>query len=84
MQSKSTKRYYSPQFSQLAAVSVRRLAWAMGKPMPKAIDIMVKLLPNIVNPSKVCQLCKDKQACNACTFSKQPNPKEFVILEAVL
>jgi len=26
------KRYYSPQFSQLAAVSVRRLAWALDKP----------------------------------------------------
>jgi hypothetical protein len=84
MQTTNNKRFYSPQFSQLAAVSVRRLAWAMGKPMPAAVDIMVKLLPSIVNPSKVCLLCKDKAKCQACTFSKQSDPQEFAVLEAVI
>ena len=84
MQPTNQKRFYSPQFSQLAAVSVRRLAWAMNKPMPATVDIMVKLLPSIVNPSKVCLLCKDKQACNVCTFSKQLNPEELAVLEAVI
>jgi hypothetical protein len=52
----------------------------MGKPMPAAVDIMVKLLPSIVNPSKVCLLCKDKEKCHACTFSQQPDPQEFAVL----
>jgi hypothetical protein len=84
MQPITSKRFYSPQFSQLAAVSVRRLAWAVGKPMPAAVDIMVKLMPSIVNPSKVCLLCKDKHACHACIFSKQLDPEELIILEAVI
>jgi hypothetical protein len=84
MQPTTTKRFYSPQFSQLAAVSVRRLAWAMGKPMPAAVDIMVKLMPSIVSSSKVCLLCKDKQACHTCIFSKQFNPEELTILETVI
>jgi hypothetical protein len=84
MQPKNNKRFYTPQFSEQVTVTVRRLACAMGKPMPAAVDIMVKLLPSIVSPSKVCQLCKDKQACHACTFSKQPDPQEFSVLEAVL
>jgi hypothetical protein len=29
---------YTPQFSALSAVSVRRLAWALGLSMPKAVD----------------------------------------------
>ena len=57
------KRFYSPQFSELAAVSVRRLAWAIGVPMPDAVDFMVKLIPSIVEPTKVCFACQDKARC---------------------
>jgi len=85
MQTTNQKRFYSPQFSQLSAVSVRRLAWAMGTPMPATVDIMVKLMPSIINPSKVCLSCKDNQKCQFCIFSKQFNPEELItVLEAVV
>jgi recombinational DNA repair protein RecR len=85
---------YSPQFSELASVSVRRLAWALGVSMPAAVNLMVKLMPSIVDPSKVCQPCKDKTKCQCCIFTKQfPRqeqeikshftPKEQNALEAV-
>ena len=84
MQPNPSKRFYSPQFSQLAAVSVRRLAWAVKKPMPAAVDIMVKLMPSILSPSKICLSCKDKAACQVCIFSKQLDPQELAALvEAV-
>jgi hypothetical protein len=53
MSTVTKKRYYSPPFSALAAVSVLRLAWSMGKPMPAAVDLMVRLLPSVLDPSKV-------------------------------
>ena len=59
---------YAPNFSQLAAVSVRRLAWAMGANMGQAVDIMVKALPAFVKAEKVCACCKDKTKCSACAF----------------
>ena len=68
MQSTTNKRYSSPQFSALAGVSVRRLAWAMGVSMPAAVNIMVRLMPLVINGSKVCQGCKDKTKCQYCTF----------------
>ena len=68
MQPTNNKRFYSPRFSELAAVSVRRLAWAIGKPMPKAVDHMVTLLPSLVDPSKVCLACKDTTKCQNCVF----------------
>ena len=81
MNSTNQKRYYSPQFSQLAAVSVRRLAWALGKPMPKAVDHMVRLLPSIVDPSKVCLSCKDTSRCAFCAFSAHSaNPAAVAVL----
>jgi len=76
MKSTTSKRYYSPQFSQLAAVSVRRLAWAIGKPMPEAVDLMIKLLPSVIEPGKVCLACRDQLACPACAFHNVPATSE--------
>ena len=70
------KQFYIPQFPSLASISVRRLAWAMGINMPKAIDIIVSLLPSIVDQKKVCKLCRDKSKCDYCTFSALPPQQE--------
>ena len=84
MQSTTTKRFYSPQFSELAAVSVRRLAWALGVPMPAAVDTMVKLIPSLLDPSKVCLACRDNTKCQGCTFRTQLTPQEQAALLAAL
>jgi len=65
---------YSPDFSELAAVAVRRLAWAMGVKMGKAVDAMVLLLPSRINTEKVCAACKDKSKCSACIFKAGATP----------
>ena len=59
---------YSPNFSELAAVSVRRLAWAMGANMGQAVDAMVLLLPGHINQEKICTACKDSTKCVSCIF----------------
>jgi hypothetical protein len=61
---------YSPQFSELAAVTVRRLAWALQVSMPKAVDSAVSALPSLFPPSLVCPLCKDATKCSLCAFSQ--------------
>jgi hypothetical protein len=66
------KRYYSPRFSALSAVSVRRLAWALGLSMPTAVDQVVSLLPSLFSPGVVCLACKDNTNCKTCAFSQQP------------
>jgi hypothetical protein len=59
---------YSPNFSELAVVSVRRLAWAMGASMGQAVDVMAKSLPAFIRAEKVCGSCKDKTKCASCAF----------------
>jgi hypothetical protein len=71
MYSTTQKRYYSPQFSALSAVSVRRLAWSLGVSMPKAVDQVVGLLPSLFPPGVVCPSCKDNTKCKSCAFSQQ-------------
>ena len=38
------KRYYTPQFSEIACITVRRIAWALNVSMPKAINIIIREL----------------------------------------
>ena len=74
---------YSPDFSFSACVSVRRLAWALEKPMTKTIDHMVQLLPSLFDPSTVCPSCKDKSICKLCAFSSHSkDPAAIAALKA--
>jgi hypothetical protein len=69
MNNKSEKwSYYSPQFSEMSAVSVRRLAWALGIPMTSTVEYMVKNMPFIIDSKKVCDSCRDKTKCEPCVF----------------
>jgi hypothetical protein len=62
------KRFYSPQFSEVSAVSVRRIAWALEMNMGQAVEKIVCCLPAIIKPEKVCSACKDKTKCASCVF----------------
>ena len=66
---------YTPQFSPTATVTVRRLAWALGLSMPKAVDKIIKELPSIFSPSSVCPLCKDSTKCKLCGFQQATTEK---------
>jgi len=63
---------YTPQFSNRATVTVRRLAWALGVSMPKAVDKIVNELPSVFSPSVVCPQCRDSTKCKLCGFYRQP------------
>ena len=80
----NSRRMYSPQFSDMASISVRRFAWAIGKKILATVDLMVKLLPTIIDPSKVCLLCQDNGKCQQCIFCKQIDPEELTVLETVI
>ena len=68
MQTSYFKRFYTPQFSELAAVSVRRLAWSLDVPMTQTMDHIVRILPSVIDASKVCLSCKDNTKCTCCIF----------------
>ena len=74
---KDERRYYTPQFSKIAVVSVKRLSWALNLPMTKIVDFIIHALPSLVDPAKVCLSCKDRSCCCNCTFrvhSPGPSP----------
>ncbi len=60
---------YTPELSYESSCTLRRLAWAMGMPMTKAMEEVFNYLPGIVDKKKVCEECRDKTKCQECAFS---------------
>ena len=54
MQHNYEERYYSPQFSEMSSVSVRRLAWALDVSMVKAVEELINFLPQLLSVQAVC------------------------------
>jgi hypothetical protein len=80
----TNKSFYSPPFSEMATISIRRLAWCWGVPMTKTVDHIVQLLPQIMDPSKVCLACQDRSRCACCIFGSLGNKQNTAALAAGL
>jgi hypothetical protein len=59
---------YSPNLSNQSSCTLRRLAWALQKPMTKALEEVIVFLPQIIDIEIVCKSCMDKSKCNQCGF----------------
>ena len=77
MKTTNQKRYYTPQFSEVASVSIRRLAWAMNTNMVKTTDIIVFILSRIFDNKFICKSCKDTTKCNSCIFKVDESSKDM-------
>jgi hypothetical protein len=82
MQTSNKKRWYTPQFSEKAVVSIKRLSWALGVSMPKTIDLLVNEISLIFSSSVVCPQCKDNTKCQICGFHQQPPAVKNTALSA--
>ncbi|GHV51832.1 hypothetical protein AGMMS49579_08010 [Spirochaetia bacterium] len=82
MQNALERRVYTPQLSPASSAAVRRLAWAMNKPMTKAVEVLIRLIPEMVDPSKVCLACQDRTICKTCPFIQPLTAEEKAALLA--
>jgi hypothetical protein len=48
--------------------------------MPKTVDLIVSLMPSLMEPSKVCMACRDQTKCQACVFSRKFTQQEQAAL----
>jgi len=62
---------YTPELSQMGSATLRRLAWYVGKPMTKSLEMLIELTATKmaeVRPREVCKRCKDDSICEWCPF----------------
>ena len=62
---------YTPQLSYQSSCTLRRIAWALGIPMTKAIERVFDHMPLILDKEKVCRGCRDKTICDDYDFNNQ-------------
>ena len=60
---------YTPQLSYQSSCTLRRIAWALGVPMTKAIERVFDHMPAILDKEKVCEGCRDRSRCDDCAFN---------------
>jgi len=60
---------YTPELSLKSAQTLRRIAWALSKPMTETIDIVMENITIFIDPQKVCVKCKDDSLCSSCIFN---------------
>ena len=59
---------YTPQISLSAVFILRRMAWALGKPMTKTLNHAILGLVPKLDHQVICGACLDKR-CNACPIT---------------
>jgi hypothetical protein len=69
---------YTPQLTLTRSRHLRRIAWAMKKPMTKTLAILIDafvrhIAKDETRRSSVCNHCKDRSICASCPFEKEPN-----------
>ena len=62
---------YTPELSLKSAQTLRRIAWALDKPMTETIDFVMETITMFIDPQKVCTKCKDDSICPDCIFNIQ-------------
>ena len=59
---------YTPELTRENSCTLRRIAWASRIPMTEAINEVVGIVAEQLDPAKVCALCRDKSRCDRCRF----------------
>ena len=60
---------YTPELSHYSSCTLRRIAWALGIPMTKAIERVFEHVVETLDPEKVCRGCRDRTRCYECAFT---------------
>ena len=60
---------YTPELSQEHSNTLRRIAWALKKPMTKTMANIMDNLSKKLNRDKICSACQDRSWCSTCPFN---------------
>ena len=74
---------YTPELSDYHSATLRRIAWALGKPMTKTLHALLDSLDLIVDKVKVCERCKDKSLCEECYFKTGERKMEGISMDPI-
>ena len=63
---------YTPELDRAASGFVRRLAWAVNRPMTSVLEELVLHVAEAVDADKVCLACRDTSRGAQCIIKRRP------------
>jgi hypothetical protein len=75
---------YTPELSDEASCTLRRIAWGLRVPMTVTLDIIMRIMPLIIDKEKVCEGCQDKTKCDDCSFSQEKHRNCYELISMIL
>jgi len=60
---------YTPELSLKSSQTLRRIAWALDKPMTQALELIIQSFIISVDREKICSKCRDNSICQECIFN---------------
>lgn len=61
---------YTPTLTDKQSCTLRRIAWASGRPMTRTLADILDRIVSEIDSSVVCSECKDKSRCAQCAFTR--------------
>jgi len=50
---------YTPELSGYHSATLRRISWAMDKPMTKSIEAVFDAIAQVLDKKQICEKCRD-------------------------
>lgn len=75
---------YSPQLKTEYSRTLRRIAWALKKPMTTASEDMISYMAAHMDRESICRACRDKTKCSSCFFAGDTERREANNINALL
>ena len=60
---------YTPELDMDESAALRRVAWALGLPMTKAMSCVINFAVEKIDSRRVCVACRDRSKCSTCPFN---------------
>jgi hypothetical protein len=74
---------YTPELSDYHSGTLRRIAWALGKPMTKTLHAILDSMDLVIEPDKVCERCRDRSRCDQCYFKTRARIDEGISIDSL-
>ncbi len=62
---------FTPEINMESYYILQRIAWGMRMPTSVVMDIILRIVPLIIDREKICEACMSKTICNNCPFSPE-------------
>ena len=75
---------YTPEISNESFHILQRIAWGMRMPISVVMDIILRIVPLIIDREKICNECMNRTICRNCPFSSEHHISSRDLIDKIM